>query len=97
MKLKKNLIWLLTILITNFFFTLPAKAQVTIGQNIEPQSFSILELISGTAVDEGRGLRLPQLNNGERTAVQAKFNETAATAEAAEGLVIFNTDNNCLE
>ncbi|MDR1543385.1 MAG: hypothetical protein LBS50_03040 [Prevotellaceae bacterium] len=34
-----------------------ARAQVTIGANIEPQSFSVLELISNNTM----GMRLPQL------------------------------------
>ncbi len=38
-----------------------ALAQVTIGSNKAPESFSVLELINGQNSDEKRGLRLPQL------------------------------------
>jgi len=76
-------------------FTLPIKAQVNIGSLSSSHPFSILELTT-TANNHG-GLRMPQLNNDERAAVQEKFNENTATAEAAKGLVIYNTDTKCLE
>ena len=85
----------LSILLTVFFFALPLKAQVNIGSNTSPHPFSILELT--TTENNHGGLRLPQLNNVERDTVQTKFNETATTAEAAKGLVIYNTDTDCLE
>jgi len=77
-----------------FLFTLPLKAQVNIGSDTNPNPFSILELT--TKISPG-GLRMPQLDNKERVAVQEKFNENTATAEAAKGLVIYNTDSGCLE
>jgi len=40
---------------------------------------------------------MPQLNNKERDAVQAEFNANSETAEAAKGLVIYNTDTDCME
>jgi len=76
-------------------FTLPLKAQVNIGSDTDPHPFSILEL---TTTDKNHGgLRMPQLNNAERDTVQARFNENTATAEAAKGLVIYNTETGCLE
>ncbi|MDR1543382.1 MAG: hypothetical protein LBS50_03025, partial [Prevotellaceae bacterium] len=42
-----------------------ARSQVTIGENLEPQSFSILELISNNT----KGLRLPQMTTAERDAM----------------------------
>jgi len=68
----------------------PAYAQVTIGEQKPPQSFSVLELISNAQ----RGLRLPQLTSDERDAIT-----TAAfkANDKAEGLTIFNTTTKCVE
>jgi uncharacterized protein (TIGR02145 family) len=67
-----------------------ANAQVIIGSLDEPQSFSILELIS-----DGRlGLRLPQLDSNQRDAI------TDAAFEAnpkSHGLMIYNTTTDCVE
>ena len=74
--------------------TLNLQAQVVIGDAVAPQPFSALEIISnGTG-----GLRLPQLNNAQRTAVQTAI-EALAPAEQykAEGLMIFNIDAGCVE
>ncbi len=64
-------------------------AQVTIGSEEAPQSFSLLEI---TTVNQDGGLRLPQLNTAERDALDLSSNP-----DKAKGLVIYNTDNNCLE
>ncbi|MDR1561556.1 MAG: hypothetical protein LBS54_00520 [Dysgonamonadaceae bacterium] len=72
-----------------------AKAQVTIGSAANPQSFSILELVS-----EGeRGLRLPQMTFCEQEELTAilKGLLTPAEKNAAQGLQIFNTDTKCVE
>jgi len=66
-------------------------AQVTIGSGKIPESFSVLELIS----NQKQGLRLPQMNSAERTAMQATFGERATTE--AVGLMIYNTDTSCTE
>jgi len=95
MKQKKSQIYLLPLLVIIVFFTLPLKAQVNIGSLDKPHPFSILELTT-TEKNHG-GLRMPQLDNDERATVQAKFNETTATAEAAKGLIIYNTETGCLE
>jgi hypothetical protein len=66
-----------------------ARAQVTIGSNVTPQSYSILELeSSGT-----RGLRLPQLTTIERN----NLTPTLEGNSAAQGLQIFNTSTECVE
>jgi len=85
----------LSIFLIAVFFVLPLKAQVNIGSVEDPHQFSILELT--TTKDNNGGLRMPQLDNDERNAVQAKFNENTATAEAAKGLIIYNTETGCLE
>ena len=75
------------------FFTSPLKAQVTIGSQDPPQPFSILELT--TKIKQG-GLRLPLLSTDERDNLNLK-DLVDPEANAAEGLVIYNTTTNCLE
>ena len=94
MRQKKNKIHLLTLWVVTLFFALPLKAQVNIGSQDNPHSFSILEL---TTKQKDGGLRMPQLNDEEQAAVEARFNENPETAEAAKGLVIYNTDADCME
>ncbi|MDR1543467.1 MAG: hypothetical protein LBS50_03450 [Prevotellaceae bacterium] len=70
-----------------------ARAQVTIGKNFEPQSFSVLELISLNS----KGMRLPQMDSVQRNTMmetQAFKNEKKGKAL---GLTIFNTSTYCVE
>jgi len=69
------------------FFALPLKAQVTIGAQKAPHSYSQLEL-AGTK----GGVRLPMLNTIERDALKLTSDSTEAG-----GLVIYNTDIDCVE
>jgi len=69
------------------FFSLPLKAQVTIGAQKAPHSYSVLELTSTKG-----GFRLPMLTSDERD----ELNLTADSTEAS-GLFIFNTDIDCVE
>jgi len=71
------------------FFALPLKAQVTIGAQQAPHSYSLLEL---TAAQKAGGLRLPMLSNDERDALKLTPDSTEAS-----GLVIYNTDIDCVE
>ena len=65
-------------------------AQVTIGADKSPESFSVLELISNNT----HGLRLPQLTTQQRDNITTTaFKENSL----AEGLTIFNTDTKCVE
>lgn len=64
------------------------RGQVTIGENKDPKSFSVLELI-----DEARGLRMPSMTTAQRDAID--MGSYAATT--AQGLTIYNTDINCIE
>ena len=71
------------------FFAMPLKAQVKIGDNsTPPKSFSVLEL--STAKVKG-GLRLPQLTTAQCTAL------SGLSDPAADGLVVYNTDIDCIE
>jgi len=88
MKIKNNPIYLLILIVISLLFALPLKAQVNIGSDTIPHSFSILELT--TSILKG-GLRLPQLT----TDAISKLN--TAGVDAAQGLVVYNMNNNCLE
>jgi hypothetical protein len=70
-----------------------ATAQVTIGELKDPESFSILELVSTSG-----GLRLPQMSNANKTAAFGTDNSTLiAAGDDALGLQIFNIDTECVE
>ena len=86
MKLTKKLLGLLTLPIVTYFFALPLSAQVTIGEQKDPNEFSILEI--SAEINKG-GLRMPQLTNEERDGL-------SLTSEA-KGLCIFNTETKCIE
>jgi len=86
MKLKFSIIQLLSYSII-LLFAVPLKAQVTIGAQKAPHSYSVLELASAKG-----GLRLPMLNTSERDALNLTSDSTEAN-----GLFIYNTDINCVE
>lgn len=88
---KNQLLFLLTIAL---FISLPVRAQVTIGSQDAPHSFSILEL--STSEKKG-GLRLPQLTTDQREEVANVWKNDANSANEAKGLVIFNIDTGCFE
>jgi Fibrobacter succinogenes major domain (Fib_succ_major). len=73
--------------------TLNLQSQVVIGDAVVPQPFSALEIISnGTG-----GLRLPQLTNAQRAAVQTAIEALApAEQQKAKGLMVFNLDTKCV-
>jgi len=66
-------------------------AQVTIGANKAPETFSLLELISENG---NSGLRLPQMTTAQRDAMTTS---DFKTNPEARGLMIYNTENNCVE
>ncbi|MDR0427841.1 MAG: hypothetical protein LBH12_04470, partial [Dysgonamonadaceae bacterium] len=84
-----------------FSFWGTVKGQVTIGEAVDPQNFSILELIS----HHTGGLRLPHLTTAERDALdetdefqaQKRRGDYATAPGLGLGLVIYNTDTNCTE
>jgi len=86
MKLKFSIIQLVSYSAI-LLFALPLKAQVTIGAQKAPHSYSVLELMSTKG-----GLRLPMLNTSDRDAL----NLTSDSTEAS-GLFIYNTDMDCVE
>ena len=68
-------------------------AQVTIGANKNPETFSALELISGN----NKGLRLPQMTTEQRDAMARTTTFIAKAQNEAMGLQIFNTSTYCVE
>jgi uncharacterized protein (TIGR02145 family) len=89
--MKKIFFLMLTLLIMS---ATSMNAQVTIGADKDPESFSVLELIgSGT-----RGLRLPQVNATQRSTLTKQLTLLGDDKkEEAMGLMIFNTTSNCTE
>jgi uncharacterized protein (TIGR02145 family) len=84
---KKNL---LATFVAVMFTCASIQAQVAIGANQDPQSYSVLELISNGSM----GFRLPQLTTSQRDAItDAGFK----TDVLAKGLAIYNTTNECVE
>jgi uncharacterized protein (TIGR02145 family) len=74
--------------------TVSAQAQVTIGGVKIPESFSILELISGSSGDDDRGgMRLPQLTMEDRKYISDHY----GSEEEMQGVQIFNIDTQCVE
>jgi uncharacterized protein (TIGR02145 family) len=66
-------------------------AQVTIGADVNPQPFSVLELMGQYETGVFGGLRLPQLSTAQRDAI------TGLSAPEAKGLTIYNTTIDCIE
>ena len=89
--MKRNVFLSRLLLSAALLAPLGASAQVTAGSGKNPESFSVLELVS----NQKRGLRLPQMTTAQRDAMQATFG-ALATSEAM-GLQIFNTDTKCVE
>lgn len=68
-------------------------AQVTIGQDKEPEKFSVLEIISNGQ----RGLRMPHLTTQERDDMTNSSEFQALKSTLAKGLTIYNVDNKGIE
>jgi uncharacterized protein (TIGR02145 family) len=92
-KMKNTSVLRILILLPLFFCLEKLEAQVTIGANMAPQPFSVLELIAKykSSPDAYGGLRLPQLSTAQRNTI------TGLSSADAYGLMIYNTDNNCTE
>jgi uncharacterized protein (TIGR02145 family) len=96
-EMKRILIFAALLLLTTHL-----QAQVTMGAAKEPESFSVLELIS----NQQRGLRLPQLDDDEKLeAFKDTYNGVGDTEngkllnnpQTAPGLRIFNKSTLCVE
>jgi len=92
--MKKGTVYFLFLFILIFTCKVQLNAQVSIGGSPAqtPQSFSILELVSGKTDSIG-GLRLPQLTEANKTAI----NSALLNNEKSAGLFIFNSDSSRIE
>lgn len=86
----------LSVLLLNAFLIISSlsslMAQVTIGTNEPPQKYSVLEVVSGTS--NTGGLRLPQLSDADKTAINA---DLLANPDKSKGLLIYSTANEQVE
>ncbi|MDR1543760.1 MAG: hypothetical protein LBS50_04985 [Prevotellaceae bacterium] len=73
-----------------FFCAINLQAQVTIGDNVEPSKYSLLDLVT---TQQKRGLHMPRIHEAERNALIVN----AADTVAARGLFIYNIDTDCEE
>ena len=87
--MKKKCIYLFSFIFILLVSAGSIKAQVTIGADIEPEEYAILQL-EGT----NGGLRLPKLNNTQKATLQTKI--TGGKVKS-EGLAIFNKDEDAFE
>ena len=92
--MKKRVIIFLCLLVIILTNRVQVNAQVKIGGNAAqpPQSFSILELVSGQTDSIG-GLRLPQLTQASKAAI----NSALLNNDKSAGLFIYNTDSSRIE
>jgi len=67
--------------------------QVTMGADAAPKPFSVLELVSQYKTGTYGGLRLPQMNTIQRTALS----NTYGADPLFEGLMIYNDSIHCVE
>ena len=93
MQIKMNHFRLSAVVLATVFFVMPLCGQVTIGEAVEPQPFSLLEI--STAIKDG-GLRMPQLTTQQREDLDlgALLGQEAIEAK---GLIIYNIETKCLE
>ena len=82
-------------LLTMLFSVAKMNAQVTIGADVEPNPFSVLELYAEYDTYLHGGLRLPQMTTTQRNELTATY--TFTTNAGAYGLMIYNTTVNCVE
>ncbi|MDR3056715.1 MAG: hypothetical protein LBU84_01075 [Prevotella sp.] len=84
------------LLILSFMIACSTKlhAQVTIGDGIEPQRFSILEL--STLTTKG-GIRLPQLTTDEKLGLDLDELTNEDEIEKAKGLTVYDIKTNSVE
>ena len=93
MKLTTKQNWFLTLLAIALLSVLPAMAQVKIGDQVPPNDFSILELVSGG----NKGLRLPQIANTSQRDSQITNSPGFKSSEPAKGLQIYNLETKQVE
>ena len=95
--INRNLLTVLRSYALTVFFLLgllpfSLQAQVTIGKNQAPQSYSVLELVAQYKSGEYGGFRLPQLTTAQRDALGVTATDTECL-----GLMIYNLTSACVE
>jgi len=91
MRNKNKQMGLAMLLLSAVLFTVPLKAQVTVGAQTAPDNYSLLDLVT---TNVKKGVHLPRMNTTERDAL---IPATAADSAAAFGVAIYNTTTNCNE
>ena len=77
-----------TVLLTAMFFTMPLKAQVTIGAQKEPDKNALLDLKQdNTDNSSTKGLLLP------RVKLNSTGESTPMTAPVEKGMIVYNTES----
>jgi len=89
--MKNSIIFNFLIWFVFFFSVAKMQAQVTIGADSLPHSYSVLELYSQYKTGIYGGLRLPQLTEAQRDLI------TGLNQFGSFGLMIYNLDINCVE
>ena len=91
---KRNFfVWLYLSAMMVLLASTSASAQVTIGSANPPSDFSLLDLKENLDGTSSKALHLPRLDGADRE----KLVPSGTPNQLAEGLMIFNTTNNCLE
>jgi len=91
MRNKNKQIGLVILLLSAVLFTVPLKAQVTIGAQTAPDNYSLLDLVT---TNVKKGVHLPRMNTTERDAL---IPATTADSAAAVGVAVYNTTTNCYD
>jgi hypothetical protein len=92
--MKREILKKIALLLALISITFYVQAQVTIGAEKAPETFSILELVSG---DNNGGLRLPQIESTDQRDVLFTNAVGFKSNPLAIGLQIFNMETNCIE
>jgi len=92
----KNIIIYIAFASVLFLSSTTAVAQITVGSDQEPEDFSMLQVEAAPA-DKRTGIRMPQLDNAAKAALEAKITVSQAQKDKAKGLMIFNSDTKGLE
>ena len=81
------------------FVPFTTSAQVTIGSGQEPSQWSLLDLNNSERLrlgEQPKALHLPRMNSDDRDALAAPVSGNERR-DPQRGLMLFNTENNCLE
>ena len=83
MRNKNNQLLMIAFILATTFFSLPLKAQVTIGKLAPPDQSAVLQVIS---TDSTKGVLIPEMSAAKMGAI----------LNPANGLIIYNTTDSCV-